>query len=192
MRGLPGAVVGVAPHSLRAVTAEELEGVVKIAQGEVIHIHIAEQTKEVQDCIAWSGRRPSNGYWRIRRWMNAGAWCMPLTLPMPSAGMAASKAVVGLCPITEANLGDGIFPAPSFVEQGGRFGVGSDSNVSLDGADELRVLEYSQRLAQRRATCWHVPRGNRQGGVCLMRRWPAGRRRSTRGRPKPADHKPPA
>lgn len=63
--------------------------------------------------------------------------------------MATSKAVVGLCPITEANLGDGIFPAPPFLEQGGRFGVGSDSNVSLDAADELRVLEYSQRLAQR-------------------------------------------
>lgn len=63
--------------------------------------------------------------------------------------MAASRAVVGLCPITEANLGDGIFPAPPFVEQGGRYGVGSDSNVLLDGAEELRVLEYSQRLAQR-------------------------------------------
>jgi formimidoylglutamate deiminase len=65
------------------------------------------------------------------------------------AGMAASRAVVGLCPITEANLGDGIFPAPPFLEQGGRFGVGSDSNVLLDAAEELRILEYSQRLAQR-------------------------------------------
>jgi formiminoglutamate deiminase len=150
VRGLRGAVVGVAPHSLRAVTAEELEGVVKIAQGEVIHIHIAEQTKEVQDCIAWSGRRPIE--WLLENQAVDERWCLVHATHATDAeiaGMAASKVVVGLCPITEANLGDGIFPAPSFVEQGGRFGVGSDSNVSLDGADELRVLEYSQRLAQR-------------------------------------------
>ena len=150
VRGLPGAVVGVAPHSLRAVTAEELKGVVKIAQGEVIHIHIAEQTKEVQDCIAWSGRRPIE--WLLENQAVDERWCLVHATHATDAevaGMAASKAVVGLCPITEANLGDGIFPAPSFLEQGGRFGVGSDSNVSLDGADELRVLEYSQRLAQR-------------------------------------------
>ena len=150
VRGLPGAVVGVAPHSLRAVTAEELKGVVKIAQGEVIHIHIAEQTKEVQDCLAWSGRRPIE--WLLENQAVDERWCLVHATHATDAevaGMATSKAVVGLCPITEANLGDGIFPAPPFLEQGGRFGVGSDSNVSLDAADELRVLEYSQRLAQR-------------------------------------------
>ena len=150
VRGLPGAVVGVAPHSLRAVTAEELKGVVKIAEGEVIHIHIAEQTQEVQDCVAWSGRRPIE--WLLENQAVDERWCLVHATHATDAevaGMATSKAVVGLCPITEANLGDGIFPAPPFLEQGGRFGVGSDSNVSLDAADELRVLEYSQRLAQR-------------------------------------------
>ena len=150
VRGLSGAVVGVAPHSLRAVTPEELERVVKIAQGEVIHIHIAEQTKEVQDCLTWSGRRPIE--WLLENQAVDERWCLvhaTHAIPPEVAGMAASRAVVGLCPITEANLGDGIFPAPPFVEQGGRYGVGSDSNVLLDGAEELRVLEYSQRLAQR-------------------------------------------
>ena len=150
VRGLPGAVVGVAPHSLRAVTPEELKGVVKVAQGEVIHIHIAEQTQEVQDCIAWSGQRPIQ--WLLENQTVDERWCLVHATHATDAevaGMAASRAVVGLCPITEANLGDGIFPAPSFLEQGGRYGVGSDSNVLLDGAEELRILEYSQRLAQR-------------------------------------------
>ena len=150
VRGLPGAVVGVAPHSLRAVTSEELEGVVKVAQGEVIHIHIAEQTKEVQDCLTWSGQRPIE--WLLEHQQVDERWCLVHATHATAkevAGMAASKAVVGLCPITEANLGDGIFPAPPFVEQGGRYGVGSDSNVLLDAAEELRILEYSQRLAQR-------------------------------------------
>ena len=150
VRGLPGAIVGVAPHSLRAVTPEELAGVVKIAQGEVIHIHIAEQTKEVQDCLAWSGQRPLE--WLLQHQAVDERWCLVHATHATDAevaGMAASRAVVGLCPITEANLGDGIFPAPPFLGQGGRYGVGSDSNVLLDGAEELRLLEYSQRLAQR-------------------------------------------
>jgi formiminoglutamate deiminase len=150
VRGLPGATVGVAPHSLRAVTPEELTAVVKLAQGGVIHIHIAEQMKEVEDCIAWSGRRPIE--WLLDNQTVDERWCLVHATHATEAevqGMAASGAVVGLCPITEANLGDGIFPAPAFLEQGGRFGVGSDSNVLLDGAEELRILEYSQRLAHR-------------------------------------------
>jgi formiminoglutamate deiminase len=150
VRGLPGAAVGVAPHSLRAVTPKELAGVVKIAQGEVIHIHIAEQTREVEDCLAWSGQRPLE--WLLNNQAVDERWCLVHATHATDAevaGMAASRAVVGLCPITEANLGDGIFPAPPFLEQGGRYGVGSDSNVLLDGAEELRILEYSQRLARR-------------------------------------------
>lgn len=150
VRHLPGAAVGVAPHSLRAVTPEELKGVVKVAGGGVIHIHIAEQTKEVQDCIAWSGQRPLE--WLLEHHDVDERWCLVHATHATEkevSGMVKSGAVVGLCPITEANLGDGIFPAPAFLEQGGRFGVGSDSNVLLDAAEELRILEYSQRLAQR-------------------------------------------
>ena len=150
VRGLPGATVGVAPHSLRAVTPQELAAIVPLAQGGVIHIHIAEQTREVEDCVAWSGRRPIE--WLLEHQAVDERWCLVHATHATDAevrGMASSGAIVGLCPITEANLGDGVFPAPPFLALQGRFGVGSDSNVLLDGAEELRILEYSQRLALR-------------------------------------------
>jgi formimidoylglutamate deiminase len=147
---LPGAEVGIAPHSLRAVTPEELTAIVPLAGDGVIHIHIAEQTKEVEDCVAWSGQRPIA--WLLRNQAVDERWCLVHATHATEAevrDMASSGAVVGLCPITEANLGDGIFPASAFLALKGRFGVGSDSNVLLDGAEELRILEYSQRLAHR-------------------------------------------
>src|ERR1700761_1027031 len=110
--GLKGGVVGVAPHSLRAVTPQELAWLVGLSQGSVIHIHIAEQTKEVDDCIAWSGRRPVE--WLLEHTAVDERWCLvhaPHINDEELRGIAASGAVVGLCPITEANLGDGIFPA---------------------------------------------------------------------------------
>ncbi|MDB6091746.1 MAG: formimidoylglutamate deiminase [Gammaproteobacteria bacterium] len=147
---LAGAAVGVAPHSLRAVTPDELTAVVEQAQGGVIHIHIAEQTKEVDDCIAWSGRRPIE--WLLATQAVDDRWCLVHATQATDAelrGIAESGAVVGLCPITEANLGDGIFPAAPFLAAKGRYGIGSDSNILLDAAEELRTLEYSQRLAYR-------------------------------------------
>jgi formiminoglutamate deiminase len=147
---LPGGVVGVAPHSLRAVTPEELAWLVELSGGSVIHIHIAEQTKEVDDCIAWSGRRPVQ--WLLEHTAVDERWCLVHATHVTDAEMqavAASGAVVGLCPITEANLGDGIFPAAAFLGHSGRIGIGSDSNVLIDAAEEFRVLEYSQRLAHR-------------------------------------------
>jgi len=150
VRSLHGATVGVAPHSLRAVTPEELATVVQLAQGSVIHIHIAEQTKEVEDCVAWCGRRPVE--WLLETQALDARWCLVHATHVTETEVrrvAASGAVVGLCPITESSLGDGIFPAAAFLAQGGRFGVGSDSNILLDAAEELRTLEYSQRLAHR-------------------------------------------
>ncbi|WP_374468866.1 formimidoylglutamate deiminase [Phenylobacterium sp.] len=147
---LPGAVVGVAPHSLRAVAPDELGPVAALADGGPIHIHIAEQVKEVEDCLAWSGRRPVE--WLLdtaaldRRWCLVHATHMT---PEETTALARSGAVAGLCPVTEANLGDGVFPAREFLDAGGAFGVGSDSNVLIDAAEELRVLEYSQRLTRR-------------------------------------------
>ena len=150
VKSLPGGVVGVAPHSLRAVTPEELAWLVELSQGSVIHIHIAEQMKEVDDCIAWSGRRPVE--WLLEHTAVDERWCLVHATHISDAemqGIAASGAVVGLCPITEANLGDGIFPAVPFLTHAGRIGVGSDSNVLIDAAEEFRMLEYSQRLAHR-------------------------------------------
>lgn len=144
---LDGANVGVAPHSLRAVTPGELAEVVKFAPGGPIHIHAAEQVREVEDCLAWSGRRPVE--WLLEYIEVDRHWCLihaTHMTPAETQALAKSGAVAGLCPITEANLGDGIFPAPEFVAAGGAFGIGSDSNVLIGVGEELRQLEYSQRL----------------------------------------------
>jgi formiminoglutamate deiminase len=147
---LPDAVVGVAPHSLRAVTPEELAVVVPMAGGGPVHIHAAEQTREVEDCLAWSGARPVQ--WLLDNADLDRRWCLIHATHLTddeTTRMAASGAVAGLCPVTEANLGDGVFPAVDFLAQGGAFGVGTDSNVLIDAAGELRALEYSQRLTRR-------------------------------------------
>jgi len=150
VRPLAGASVGVAPHSLRAVTPQELSAIVHLAHTGVIHIHIAEQVREVEECRAWSGQRPIE--WLLRSQPLDERWCLVHATHATAAelaGIAAAGAVVGLCPITESSLGDGIFPAADFCEHRGRLGIGSDSNILLDAAQELRTLEYSQRLAQR-------------------------------------------
>jgi formimidoylglutamate deiminase len=145
--GLDGAIVGIAPHSLRAVTPDELAAILPLADGGPVHIHIAEQTKEVEDCIAWSGARPVE--WLLNHAPVDARWCLVHATHMVAGEaklLALSGAVAGLCPITEANLGDGIFPATTFK---GAFGVGSDSNVLISLAEELRLLEYGQRLKRR-------------------------------------------
>ncbi|MEG3122287.1 formimidoylglutamate deiminase [Sphingomonas sp. GB1N7] len=147
LAGLDQAVIGIAPHSLRAVTADELTHLTALLPDAPIHIHIAEQTREVDACMAWSGQRPVD--WLFDHAEVDRRWCLVHATHVDEAEMrrlAGSEAVVGLCPITEANLGDGLFPARAFQAQGGRFGVGSDSNVRIDAAEELRLLEYGQRL----------------------------------------------
>jgi formiminoglutamate deiminase len=111
---------------------------------------VAEQVKEVEDCLAWSGKRPIE--WLLGRGLVDSRWCLVHATHMTgdeTAHAARSSAVIGLCPITEANLGDGVFPAGEFLAAGGRFGIGSDSNVMIDVAEELRTLEYGQRLEHR-------------------------------------------
>jgi formimidoylglutamate deiminase len=161
---LDDAVVGVAPHSLRAVTAEELAHVV--AFPGPVHIHVAEQTKEVEDCIAWSGKRPVE--WLLDNAQVDARWCLVHATHMTqseTAALAKSGAVAGLCPITEANLGDGLFPAAAFVAAGGRFGIGSDSNVLIDAVEELRLLEYGQRLVRRERNVFAAREAASTGGA---------------------------
>jgi formiminoglutamate deiminase len=148
--GNPRNVVGAAPHSLRAVTPQSLEQIVSACADGPLHIHVAEQTKEVDDCQAALGARPVE--WLLDNQNVDENWCLIHATHMTDTEtrrFAASGAVAGLCPITEANLGDGIFNGVAFHEAGGRFGVGSDSNVRIDLAEELRSLEYSQRLRDR-------------------------------------------
>ena len=147
---LPDAVLGVAPHSLRAVTPEQLDAVQRLLPQGPVHIHIAEQTAEVEQCLAWSGQRPVD--WLLRAQAVDARWCLVHATHMSVAeasAMAASGAVAGLCPITEANLGDGLFPAVDYAGAGGPWGLGTDSNVRIDAAEELRLFEYGQRLQAR-------------------------------------------
>lgn len=149
LRPLPDAVLGIAPHSLRAVTGEELSALLPLNDGPV-HIHIAEQLREVDACVAWSGLRPVR--WLYENVAVDARWCLVHATHIDDderARIVASRAVAGLCPVTEANLGDGLFPMQAFAREGGRFGVGSDSNVLIDAAEELRLLEYGQRLSLR-------------------------------------------
>jgi formimidoylglutamate deiminase len=148
--GLDDAVVGIAPHSLRAVTPESLGEVVAMAGERPVHIHIAEQVKEVEDCLAWSGQRPVA--WLLDHAPVDRRWCLIHAThldPQEVKGIASSGAVAGLCPITEANLGDGIFEGIDYLAAGGRFGVGSDSNIEISAPGELKQFEYSQRLKHR-------------------------------------------
>lgn len=147
---LPGANIGIAPHSLRAVAPDELAAIIPLAEGGPVHIHAAEQVKEVEDCLAWSGRRPVQ--WLLEHAPVDRRWCLIHATHTTSDEVSAfpkTGAVAGLCPITEASLGDGIFPAREFLDAGGLFGVGTDSNVLVGVADELRQLEYGQRLKHR-------------------------------------------
>ncbi len=150
VRSLPGSLVGIAPHSLRAVTPSELEAILPLATGGPVHIHAAEQVKEVADCIAWSGARPVQ--WLFDHAPVSPDWCLIHATHLDEqerSTLARSGAVAGLCPITEANLGDGVFPARAYFQEGGKLGIGADSNVLIDVAGELRALEYAQRLAER-------------------------------------------
>lgn len=147
---LPGANIGIAPHSQRAVTPDELAAIIPLADGGPVHIHAAEQVKEVEDCLAWSGRRPVQ--WLLEHAPLDQRWCLihaTHTTDAEVAAFAKTGAIAGLCPITEASLGDGIFPAREFLDAGGMFGVGTDANVLVGVADELRQLEYGQRLKHR-------------------------------------------
>lgn len=147
---LPSAQVGIAPHSLRAVTPDTLRAVVAATPGGPIHIHAAEQTREVEDCVAWSGKRPVQ--WLLDEMKIDQRWCLIHSTHMTkeeTERLAKSGAVAGLCPLTESSLGDGFFNGPDFISAQGRFGVGTDSNIDIDAPAELRQLEYSQRLLHR-------------------------------------------
>jgi formimidoylglutamate deiminase len=166
--------VGIAPHSLRAVSPGELSELISLAGDAPIHIHAAEQMKEVEDCVAWSGARPVR--WLIDNANVDEKWCLVHATHMDeqeTRSLASSGAVAGLCPITEANLGDGIFNAADYIRAGGRYGVGSDSNVLIGVAAELSQLEYAQRLKERARNVCASPGGS-SGHAMLEAIWSGG------------------
>lgn len=153
--------LGVAPHSLRAATLSEIRDVTALSHDGPVHIHIAEQTLEVDDCLALTGARPVELL--LANSDITDRWCLIHATHLTKAelsAIAASGVVAGLCPITEANLGDGTFQAAAFRAAGGQFGVGSDSNIEISVSRELRQLEYSQRLAKRARNVLAPPSGS--------------------------------
>ena len=141
--------LGVAPHSLRAATPQELSAIASLLpQNSPVHIHAAEQAREVAACVAWSGARPVE--WLLDHARVDSRWCVVHATHMTddeTRRLAASGAVAGLAPTTEADLGDGTFAARAYLDAHGAFGVGSDSNTCIDPFGELRQLEWSQRIA---------------------------------------------
>lgn len=146
----PDTVLGVAPHSLRAVSVDSLAFVAGLRPDAPIHMHLAEQMAEVDEVMAHRRARPTE--WLLANAQVDARWCLihcTQMLAHETKGLAASGAVAGLCPITESSLGDGIFDGVSYSAQGGRWGIGSDSNIRIALAEELRTLDYSQRLRDR-------------------------------------------
>ncbi len=157
--------LGICFHSLRAVTQSQIDTVLQtLDQNRVIHIHIAEQQKEVQDCLNWSGQRPVE--WLHNNVGLNDRWCLVHATHLNQQevkDIAKNRAVAGLCLTTEANLGDGIFPAVAFEQAKGRWGIGSDSHVSLSIVEELRTLEYGQRLRDQQRNRLYRPDQTRVG-----------------------------
>jgi formimidoylglutamate deiminase len=151
VKGLPSDTgLGIAPHSLRAVAPADLEALTAVLPEAPFHMHIAEQEGEVEEALAELGARPVE--WLLANMPVDRRWCLIHCThmePRETDALAKSGAVAGLCPVTEANLGDGIFDGARFLAAGGSFGVGSDSNIRITVNEELRQLEYSQRLGDR-------------------------------------------
>ncbi|MBT8084609.1 MAG: formimidoylglutamate deiminase [Woeseia sp.] len=143
------ATVGIGAHSLRAVSPESLAEIAQVSAADRVplHVHIAEQQREVEQSLAVMHRRPVR--WLLENFDVDERWCLVHATHVDAdelSAMARTGAVVCLCPSTEANLGDGLFPLAPFLEQGGRIAIGSDSHVSINPFEELRWLEYGQRL----------------------------------------------
>jgi len=153
--------LGVAPHSLRAVNKELLEQVTQLLPSRPVHMHIAEQLAEVADVEAHFGARPVE--WLLDNTDVNERWCLihcTHMTPQETIGLANSGAVAGLCPITEANLGDGVFDGVRYVENGGHIGIGSDSDIRVSLSEELRTLEHSQRYKTNQRTVLANPHGS--------------------------------
>lgn len=165
------ATVGIGAHSLRAVSRESLQTIAAAANDAFVpmHLHIAEQQREVDECIAAYGTRPVQ--WLLDNFDVARNWCLVHATHMDGdelGALASSGAVVALCPSTEANLGDGLFPLHDFLTHGGRIAIGSDSHVSINPFEELRWLEYGQRLVTQTRNIVSL-RGSHVGSELFLR-----------------------
>ncbi|MBO9506596.1 formimidoylglutamate deiminase [Thalassospira sp. A3_1] len=150
--------MGVAPHSLRAVGREDLIATTRLSKDGPVHMHLAEQVAEVEEVEASWGKRPVE--WLLENADVDENWCLIHCTQMQeheTLGLARTGAVAGLCPITESSLGDGIFDGVRYLNAGGTIGVGSDSNIRISLSEELRTLEYSQRLRDKSRAALATP-----------------------------------
>ncbi|WP_245156278.1 formimidoylglutamate deiminase [Agrilutibacter solisilvae] len=173
--------VGLCFHSLRAVPEAAMQEVLTATRATTmpVHIHIAEQIGEVQDCLAVRDARPVE--WLLDRMPVDFRWTLVHATHLTdeeTRGIAARGATVAICTTTEANLGDGLFPLRTFLEAGGQWGVGSDSHISVSPVEELRWLEYGQRLVSRRRNIAVLPHLT-STGECLYAHALAGGARGT-------------
>lgn len=159
-------MVGMAPHSLRAIDLAELPDVLSALPGIPVHLHIAEQPAEVAACLEATGRRPIE--WLFERVVPDQRWCLIHATHATSTElemMAKAAVVAGICPTTEADLGDGIFPTRSWLDLGGRLAIGSDSNLVTSAATELRLLEWGQRLQSHQRNVMAAAEGGHTGSA---------------------------
>jgi len=177
----PDRSIGIAAHSLRATMPSDIQAVIEQAGPALasvpVHIHIAEQIKEVEDCLQVNGARPVD--WLFDSCDVSERWCLIHAIHISEAErslIAKNGVTVGLCPTTEANLGDGIFPAAEFLDKGGIIGIGSDSQISVSPIQELRLLEYAQRLRLRKRTVLTPSDGGSNGRHLLEASVTGGRR----------------
>jgi formimidoylglutamate deiminase len=171
--GAHGVRLGLAPHSLRAVPTAALKAILQgldaLDATAPVHIHIAEQRAEVDACVEWSGARPVQ--WLLDNANVNDRWCLVHATHMSDSEatrVAATGAVIGLCPTTEANLGDGIFKAKNWLDARGRWGIGSDSHITVNAANELQTLEYSQRLRSGERNVMTSMNGSPHIGTAMM------------------------
>jgi len=146
-RGMPDNIIGMAPHSLRAVDPAGLKAILEQARSDPIHMHLAEQVAEVDEVLSHRGARPVE--WLLANHAVDARWCLihcTQMTPAETTALARTGAVAGLCPITESSLGDGIFNCPTYLGADGQIGFGSDSNIHIALFEEMKTLEYSQRL----------------------------------------------
>lgn len=172
--------VGLALHSLRAVPPDEMEVVVSAARSMdpalPIHIHVAEQLREVESCLRWSGARPVE--WLLDHANVDEHWSLVHATHVTDEevrGIAEARAIVALCPTTEGNLGDGIFPLGALIEAGGRYAIGTDAHVGRCPAEELRLLEYGQRLTSHTRNVAAGPHDRSTARQLLGAAWAGGR-----------------
>lgn len=177
----PRVRIGVGMHSLRAVSPQSgqrmLTDVASVLSEYPVHIHVAEQTQEVDDCLAATGKRPIE--YLLDCYDVNESWCLIHATHMSDSEaqrLAATRAVACVCPTTEANLGDGVFRASDWLKLNGNLAIGSDSHVGVDPCEELRLFEYAQRLTTRRRAVLCSPD---QSCGSLLYRWAASAHRLT-------------